>query len=401
MWDVIIVGARCAGSSLAMLLGRRGHNVLVLDRAAFPSDTMSSHIIHPAGGASLKRWGLLEKVRATGVPVTVEAAIDFGPVVLTGTPPAKDGVAEWHCVRRNLLDAILVEAARDAGAEVRERFSVDELIQEDGAVVGIRGRDASGRHVSERASIVVGADGVHSRVANGVQPEEYHVQPVMTCCYYTYYEDLPCERVEICMRPGSAFGFAPTNDNLTMAIAFWPVERFHEVRTNIEPLFLERFVEAPGLAARIGSAKRAERFIGTADLPNFLRKPYGPGWALVGDAGYHKDPIGAQGITDAFRDAELLADAIAAGLEGTAEIGAALGAYEEQRNEAALPIYEVNCDLASLQPPAPEMQALVGALAGNQEQAERFIGTLSGTVPVPEFFDPGNIERIIGAAATT
>lgn len=145
------------------------------------------------------------------------------------------------------------------------------------------------------------------------------------------------------------------------------------------------------MAERVCSGRRVEQFYGSAGLPFFFRKPYGPGWALVGDAGYHKDPITAQGITDAFRDAELLSEAIDAGLSGRQLLDAALACYEQQRDEAAMPIYEFTYQLAALRPPAPEMQQLFAALRHNQEQTDRFFGIVAGTVPIPEFFAPENL----------
>ena len=153
----------------------------------------------------------------------------------------------------------------------------------------------------------------------------------------------------------------------------------------------------PSLAERVRAGSRAEKFRGSADLRGFFRRPYGPGWALVGDAGYHKDPITAQGITDAFRDAELLADAIDDTFAGRLSNEDALAGYEQKRNEAVMPMYQLTCDLAKLQPPPPEMQSLFAALRDNEEQSGRFLGTIAGTVPIPEFFSPENMRRVTGA----
>jgi 2-polyprenyl-6-methoxyphenol hydroxylase-like FAD-dependent oxidoreductase len=144
----------------------------------------------------------------------------------------------------------------------------------------------------------------------------------------------------------------------------------------------------------LSDGQRETKFFGTADIPNFFRKPYGPGWALAGDAGYHKDPIGAQGISDAFRDAERLATALDDGFSGRRPLDEAFAAYERARNEEVGAMYEFNCELAALEPPPPEMQQLFGALRGNQADTDRFFGLLAGTVPVPEFFSPENMQRI-------
>jgi len=396
MYDAIVVGARTAGSPTAMLLARRGYRVLVVDRAGFPSDTLSTHYIHQAGVAHLNRWGLLEQLTATDVPAARRLTFDIGPFALTGVPPPADGAEVAYAPRRRVLDKILLDAAATAGAEVRERFSVDELVRDGERVVGIRGRAAGGGTVTEKAPIVVGADGMRSFVARTVQAPVYDARPGLTCAYYTYWSGVPLDGAELYPRDGRLIGTSPTNDGLAIVIAFWPKAEFRRVRADIERHFLDVAELAPSLAARLRAGERAERFYGTADLPFFFRKPYGPGWALVGDAGYHKDPLTAEGITDAFRDAELLADAIDAGLSRRRPLEEALAGYERQRNEDALPVYDFTYQLASLAPPAPEMQALFGALRENQEETNRFFGLMARTVPVAEFFAPENIARIVG-----
>jgi 2-polyprenyl-6-methoxyphenol hydroxylase-like FAD-dependent oxidoreductase len=399
MYDAIVVGARCAGSPTAMLLARKGYRVLLVDKARFPSDTLSVHYIHQPGGACLKRWGLLDQVIASNCPPVRRQRLDFGPFALEGTPPPADGVADGYAPRRTILDKILVDAAAAARAEVRERFTVDEIVMDGDRVTGLRGHAAGGAVVTETARIVIGADGLHSSVARAVQAPEYEVRPVFTCAYYSYWSDLPLAGAALYSRPERMLLAGPTNDGQTLVIIYWPIAAFHEVRTDIEGRFLASLDLAPELAEQVRAGRRAERFRGTADLPNFYRKPYGPGWALVGDAGYHKDPITAQGISDAFRDAELLAGAIDEGFSGRQPLEAALADYEETRNAATRPVYDMTCQFAALQPPPPEMQQLMAALRGNQEQTDRFFGTVVGTVPIPEFFAPENLGRITGMAA--
>jgi 2-polyprenyl-6-methoxyphenol hydroxylase-like FAD-dependent oxidoreductase len=401
MYDVIVVGARCAGSPTAMLLARKGYRVLLLDKVRFPSDTLSVHYIHQPGIAALRRWGLLERVIASNCPPVRRQRVDFGPVVLEATPPPIDGVADSYAPRRTVLDTLLVEAAATAGAEVRERFTVDDLLMDGERITGIQGHAAAGATVREEARIVVGADGLHSRVARRVEAATYDVQPVCTCAYYAYWTDVPIHSAELYARPERMILTGPTNDGLTLVIVYWPVAAFHEVRTDIERHFLAALDLAPGLAERVRSGRRAEPFRGTADLPNFYRRAHGPGWALVGDAGYHKDPITAQGITDAFRDAELLATAIDEGLAGRRPLAEALSTYEQTRNQTTRPLYGLTSQFASLQPPPTEMQLLLGALRHNQEQADRFIGTIAGTVPIAEFFAPANVGQIIAGAQAT
>jgi flavin-dependent dehydrogenase len=399
MYDAIVVGARCAGSPTAMLLARKGYRVLLVDKTGFPSDTLSTHYIHQPGVARLKRWGLLDKIVASNCPPARQQIFDVGPFALVGAPPPADGVKDAYAPRRKVLDTILVEAAAEAGTQVREHFTVTELLMDGERVRGIRGQTAGGTPVIEEARIVIGADGLRSLVARAVQAPTYQERPTRTCAYYSYWSDVPIAGPELYPRSERMITGSPTNDGQTIVLIFWPIATFHDVLADIEGHFMQALDLVPAFAERVRNGKRSERFYGTADLPFFFRKPYGPGWALVGDAGYHKDPITAQGISDAFRDAELLAEAIDAGLSGRQLLDAALADYERQRNEAALPIYEFTHQLAALEPPAPEMQQLFAALHHNQEQTNRFFGAITGTVPFPEFFAPENLGRIMGAAA--
>jgi flavin-dependent dehydrogenase len=392
MYDVIVVGARAAGSPTAMLLARKGHRVLLLDRAEFPSDTLSTHYIHQPGVARLARWGLLDQVIASGCPPVREVIFDPGPFTLTGAPPPADGHADAYAPRRTILDGILLEAAAAAGAEVRTAFAVDELVFDAGAVAGVRSGE-----IVERARVVVGADGRNSFVARAVHPPAYEERPGRACAYYTYWTGVAGDAVELCPREGRmVMGGASTNDGLKIVIVFWPHDEFHAVRTDIARNFRAALALAPRLADRLATGERADRFYGIADLPFYYRKPFGPGWALVGDAGYHKDPITAQGITDAFRDAELLADALDAGLTGHGVLENALAEYERIRNEETRPLYELTLGFAALAPPAPEQQALFAALRDQPEEVNRFLGVVAGTVPVARFFAPDNLARIVG-----
>lgn len=400
MYDAIIVGARVAGSPLAMLLARKGYSILLLDKATFPSDTISTHHIHQPGVVRLKRWGLLEKVRASNCPPTTEMRFDVGPFAIAGTPPPAEGQVEAYAPRRRVLDKILADAASEAGAELREGFSVEELTTDGGAVTGIRGRDRNGKTVTERARIVVGADGARSLVADKVQAPVYLDRGMLTCNYYSYWSNVPLEGAELYPREGQLIVADKTNDGLTMITVMWPKEAFNRVRSNIESEFMRSLdVQAPALAERVRAGRREERFAGAGFLPNHFRKPYGEGWALVGDAGYVKDPATAQGITNSFSHAEMLAEALDESLSGAREMGAALADYERKRNEEVMAMFDHTCQLASLAPPPPEMIQLLEALRGDRQETGRFLGTVTGTVPIQEFFSPENLGRIVKASA--
>ena len=397
-YDVIIVGARCAGSPAAMLLARRGYKVLVVDKATFPSDTISTHLIHPPGVAALKRWGLLDRVLATGCPPIDTYAYDFGPFTIAGCP----GTAEFpvaYSPRRTVLDKLLVDAAAEAGAEVREGFTVEEIVIEDGRVTGIRGHDKGGATVTERARVVIGADGRHSMVAKAVRAEQYNEKPRLQASYYAYWSGLPMNgRFEVYIRPDRAFAAWPTNDGLTLVIGGWPFAEFEANKKDFEAHFLKTIDLVPAFAERLRAATRVTRHVG-ASVPNYFRQPYGPGWALVGDAGYNKDFITAQGIQDAFRDAELCAIALDETFSGARPFDVAMSDYQSTRDGRVLPMYEFTCQLAMLEPPPPEMQHLLAAMPGNQDGMDGFVRTTAGVTSPAEFFSAENVERIIADAA--
>jgi 2-polyprenyl-6-methoxyphenol hydroxylase-like FAD-dependent oxidoreductase len=399
MYDVIIVGARCAGSPTAMLLARMGYKVLLLDKAAFPSDTLSTHFIHQPGVARLKRWGLLDQVIASGCPPVRQQRLDFGPFALVASPPAYEGVEEGYGPRRTVLDKILVDAAVAAGAELRENFAVQEVLMEGEGVTGIRGHAIGGAPVTERARMVIGADGMRSFVARQVQAKSYNVRPTFTCMFYSYWRDLPVQGTELYPRPERMIILFPTNDNLTGIGVFWPNAAFAEVRGDLEGSFYQTLDLVPELAARVRVATRSERFRGTNDLPNFFRQAYGPGWALIGDAGYHKDPILAQGITDAFRDTELLVAALDDAFCGRQSFQDAFANYAYARDAQAAQSFEMSCQFATLAPPPPEAQQLLAALQGNQEQTNRYFGTVIGSYPAANFYAADNVAQIFASSA--
>lgn len=398
MYDAIVVGARVAGASTAMLLARQGHRVLLVDRATFPSDTMSTHYIWPSGIARLQRWDVLDRVIATGCPELSVSTLDLGELRLPGVIPPVDGISSGYCPRRHKLDTILVEEAVKAGAELREGFTVDEITMDGSRATGIRGRGGEAT-VTETARVVVGADGRHSRVAQAVDAPHYNEKPATACYYYSYWSGIPDEGPVLSPRDGRVVVRLPTNDGLTCIGVGWTNAEFAAFRADVDRNFRETLRLTPDLADYVAAGRREERYVGTADLPNFFCKPYGPGWALVGDAGFHKDPIIGHGITDALLDAELLAEALDTALSGRAPYEAALAGYEQRRNERAMAHYEMTCDLARLAPPPPDVQQLFGALRDNRPDTGQYFGVLDGCVPVQEFFAPENVQRIIGQAA--
>ncbi len=396
-FDAIVVGARCAGSPTAMLLARKGCRVLLVDRASFPSDTISTHVIQPLGAAKLASWGLLEKLIRTGCPAIDTYSFDFGPIKLSGSPGTTDA-PNGYCARRTILDKLLVDAAVEAGAELREGFSVSELLIDDGRVVGVRGRTGSGAPIEERAEIVIGADGRRSRVAEAVHAESYHQKPALLAPCYSYWSNLPMpHEFATYVRPYRGFAMAPTHDGLTMIVGGWPHAELDRVKDDLETHFYEEILDlVPEVAERVRDAKREAPFAGVP-TPNYFRKPFGPGWALLGDAGYLKDPITAQGISDAFRDAEQFVAAFDQFSSGDRTYDDAMRDFQRTRDESALPMYEMTCGLATLAPPPPDMLTLFAALPGNQAAVDSFVRMNAGTISPAQFFSPANVQSIMEA----
>ena len=266
-------------------------------------------------------------------------------------------------------------------------------------VKGIRGRDqrqaVSG---TEKALITIGADGRNSTLARAVGAPFYEEVPTLTCWYFSYWSGVPTEGFEWYIRKNRVIFSFLTNDNLFAIFIGWPINEFSSVKTDIEGQFMRVVDLIPGFAERVRSGRREERFYGAADLPNFLRRPFGPGWALVGDAGCHKDPMMAQGICDAFRDADFLSAAIHEGLAEQCPLDDALKRYECRRNEATMTEYRDNIAAARFNSISPELLQLRLALRGNQEDTERFVMALEGWISPEEFFNPENIQRIVTTA---
>ena len=397
-FDAIVLGARCAGSPTAMLLARKGYKVLLVDKATFPSDTISTHLIHPPGVAALSRWGLLDRVVATGCPPITSYSFDFGPFTLSGAP-GTDEFPVSYGPRRTVLDKLLVDAAAEAGVEVREGFAVEEIIQNGEGVTGIRGRAKNGSVGAETARLVIGADGRHSILAQTVRAEAYNEKPPLLAAYYTYWSGLPMDgRFEAYIRDRRSFAVWPTNDDRTLVIAGWPHSEFEANKKDVEGNYHRVIEMAPPFAERLRAAKREERFVGTA-VPNYFRKPFGPGWALVGDAGYNKDFITAMGISDAFLQSEMCVKAVDAAMSGGRPFDDAMSEYQSARDARAFPIYEFTCQLATQEPPPPHVLQIFQAIHGNQEAMDGFARVNSGVTSPAEFFSEENVGRIFAAAA--
>lgn len=399
MYDAIVIGARCAGAPTAMLLARKGYRILLVDKATFPSDTISTHIIWPHGAEILDRWGLFDSLAATRCPpVALRLIFDVGPFALRGGVTHTNAGRGGLCPRRTVLDKHLVDAAVAAGAELREAFTVETLLWEGDRVSGVRGRTRTGRSIDEHARIVIGADGAHSVVAKAVNAREYDARPPLTTNYYTYYSGFDAEDIEEYVRDYQAVGCFPTHDGLTLIAVLWPSRKFREVRADIEGHVRTVLESTPTVAERLSRARREEKWVGIAGVPNYFRQPFGSGWALAGDAAYNKDPITAQGISDAFIDAETLATVLDDGWSGRRPLDEGMAESQASRDRRAKPMYDFTCQLATLEPPPPHMQQLFAALRGNQEATNEFYSAITGSRPLPAFMNPEHLERILTEA---
>ncbi|MFF4579757.1 NAD(P)/FAD-dependent oxidoreductase [Streptomyces sp. NPDC001389] len=386
LYDVIVVGARCAGAPLAMLLARTGHSVLLLDRASFPSDTLSTHWMLRPGVELLASWGLEERLAATGCPPIDRLRVDFGGTVLSGTPAAASGPATTYAPRRSVLDALLVDAAREAGAEVREGSSVREVVWEDGVVTGVRGQDARGTSFTERARLVVGADGRGSTVARAVRAPVTKDRGALAATLYGYWSGVSADGAETFVRPGLGASLWPTHDGLTVVALTVSRTEFLAHRSGAERLYLDALARVPELRARLAGGRLAEQVRAAGQLRNFFRRPYGPGWALAGDAGQHKDPIGAHGISDAFADANGLARAIGQEFSGTLQPGRAMARYAARRDAGRAAMFEFVCRQASLGPLDEDFTRVVRAAAEDARLRGRLLDVFAGSRRVEELF---------------
>jgi flavin-dependent dehydrogenase len=348
-YDAIVVGARCAGSPVAMRLAQMGHSVLLLDRDEFPSDCISTHFIHPRGVDRLEGWGLLQRVLDTNAPpILNQAGLADGTFQSTPFGKKEDGSDIIAlCPRRTVLDKILVDAAVEAGATFQGSTSVQDVLRDDdGTVVGVSGRH-DGDPFEATARLVIGADGIHSRIARAVDAEQYERVDTLLFAYYAYFSGVEGAGIEAYIGSNGGALMFNTNDDQVCIGAGLSIGNLEEFRKDIEGNF-KAALEASSseLAERVANGKRESDFRGMADLPHFKMQAGGPGWMLVGDAGYHVDPILGFGISNAWDHVELAADAAHAVLNGDATAEEAMPRYQQQRDEALQPFWDANLEFS-------------------------------------------------------
>ena len=374
-YDAVIVGARCAGAATAMLLARAGMNVLAIDRQAYGSDTISTHALMRTGVLQLDRWGLLPTVMAAGTPEIRATTFHYGLESLRLNIKPEYGVEYLCAPRRTVLDRILVDAARNAGADVRHGVVLSRLqIDSKGRVVGALLTDADGNSTAVRSDIVIGADGRQSTVAALVKAETRLGGRSASGYVYGYYEGLERDGYHWHFAENVAAGVVPTNHGQHCVFAGGPGTAFPATfRGNVEGGFLRVLAaNSPHLGDDVGRARLVGRLRGFAGIPGHLKQSHGPGWALVGDAGYFKDPLTAHGITDALRDAELLTRAM---LDGRA-----LDAYQRERDALSEPLFHDTEAIASFQWNLDEIKILHSSLSKSMQAECRYMAGMPAAV---------------------
>jgi 2-polyprenyl-6-methoxyphenol hydroxylase-like FAD-dependent oxidoreductase len=365
--DVVVVGARAAGAGTALLLARLGHDVVLIDRAVFPADTLSTHQIARPGVVALHRWGLLPAVLASGTPAIRQVSFTADGESVTRTVKLKAGVDLLVAPRRHILDAIVAEAAAGSGVDVRMGVTVTRVTLDDaGRVTGIHGHGRTGSPVGIDARFVVGADGLGSTVARAVGAGIVENRGDAGAVQYAYYGDVAWHGIELIAADRALAGVFPTHHGEACVWVATPSIDAHQARrraaSRTEAFTIQLQRAAPELMQRLHTGRRTSAVAGMLRTPNHLRRAHGPGWALVGDAGYHRDAVTGHGISDAYRDAELLALALHQTLRGDADESTALAGYQHRRDQALREVFDLTCAMASY-PPVAEFVALQKRLA--------------------------------------
>jgi len=378
--DAIVVGARCAGAATAMLLARSGARVVLVDKGAYGTDMLSTHALMRAAVLQLDRWGVLPDIVASGTPPIRSTTFCYSESEATVPIEPKYGVTALYAPRRTVLDRLLVDAAFKSGVDIRYGVRVDSVkVDTRGRVIGI-GAVEGGRRREIDADIVVGADGLHSTIARQVRAPRIVEGRHATGVLYGYWEGLSADEYRWWFKPGVSMGSIPTNDGAACVFVSVPAARFRdEIRGNAALAYTRLIWQiSRRFAARLHDSVRVEPVRGFGGHRGFIKRGSGPGWALVGDAGYFKDPSTAHGITDAFRDAELLARAI---MQGTT---AAFAEYEQTRLDLSRTLLEVTDKVASLAWTDEEVQSLHRAFSAEMSREMRLLAALPPAESVAE-----------------
>jgi 2-polyprenyl-6-methoxyphenol hydroxylase-like FAD-dependent oxidoreductase len=402
--DVVVVGARCAGSATAIALARAGRDVLALDSARFPSDTLSTHLLWPGGLAELHRTGALDRVLRLGAPPLTRAFADGGGYAVRSSFTPVDGVDFAMCVRRTGLDAALVATAVEAGARIREGVRVTDLLWSGDRCAGVRYTDGSEEH-EVRARLVVGADGRRSTVARLVGATRPRLSaPSGRDCFFAYWHDEAADQRHIAAqwRNGPDLGTAfPCDDGLLLSLVQPPAQPAEPGGGRAERRYQEAIERLPGLLLRLRDCRRVGRVRSATGLASYFRRSTGPGWALPGDAGHFKDPVTAQGIPDALRYGRLLGELAAAALDDTEHLDTALAAWERLRDRECLSVYQWTNRLARGTAMRPLEIELYRRAATDPALADAVTEIFSRTVAPEDVFTPARAAALAAGALRT
>jgi 2-polyprenyl-6-methoxyphenol hydroxylase-like FAD-dependent oxidoreductase len=395
-FDVIVIGGSVAGASTAMLLARRGYDVLLVERETFPRDTLSTHFIWPRGMTYLNRWGLAERIlsrtpHSTHMNVTIEGISFAGSVPVAALQERfrtlhgdSEGVTNTYCgPRRYLLDQILLDEAASSGADVRQAVTFTQTIEEAGVVKGICATTASGTTIMAHAPLVIGADGRFSTFAKAVGAQTKDYRELSTFAFFGYFKGIELNDVAIHKRGRLGTAMFPTSDGSHMSLVYGPTEWWSEFKADAEENFFRTFEFcAPEMGERLRGAKREERFKGCGTMPAFQLENVGPGWALVGDAGSFKDQVTAMGITHAFRDAELITNYIHTAFSGKLPLDQALATYQQVRAADYEEYFDLVCHIAEMNAYTRAELEHFHALSKDQARVDEFMAQFGDTVPL-------------------
>jgi 2-polyprenyl-6-methoxyphenol hydroxylase-like FAD-dependent oxidoreductase len=376
-YDVAIVGARPAGAATALLLARAGHRVVVVDRDRYGTDTLSTHALMRGGVVQLYRWGVLDRIVDMGTPAIRRVRFDYAGAVADLRLDAP-----LYAPRRTVLDSVLVDAAREAGADVRFGVGVTGVTRDADGVSGLVIRDRAGTSSTIDAAVTVGADGRRSTIARAVDAPVTRTGTAATGLIYGHFDDVPADGYEWYFNADSGAGVIPTNDGRVNVFAGAPSARFDAGLLRDLPATFHGLLRglSPVLADRVAAGTLQGPLRGFPGEVGWVRRPFGPGWALVGDSAYFKDPITAHGMTDALRDAELLARALDEGLRGVLPMQAALAGYERVRDDLSWTLFETTDAIAGHGRSMPELQKLHRQLSRELNAEAKF---LEGLGPLP------------------